>query len=150
MIRPPQDDELVAVAHLRWQWFHENQATPTTTQEEFTRSFVFWAQANKSSHRCLVLLDDDVIIGMAWLAIFERVPTPRTPRRLSGDVQCMYVVPERRDGGLGSQLIAAVIGLADELGLKPLTVHSSPKAINAYTRRGFATSPGLLRTELTR
>ncbi|WP_433653936.1 GNAT family N-acetyltransferase [Nocardia sp. CA-128927] len=144
MVRPVQDDELVAVAQLRWQWFAENQGIPSTTQAEFTEVFISWAQANRSSHRCLVLLENDVVIGMAWLAIFQRAPSPRTLQRLSGDVQSVYVVPDRRKNGLGGQLIDAVVSLADELGLKPLTVHASPKAISAYNRHGFAASPSLM------
>ncbi|MFI7000751.1 GNAT family N-acetyltransferase [Nocardia sp. NPDC050175] len=145
-----QDDELVGVAQLRWQWFQEIRGTPATSQEEFTRSFVAWAQANRSSHRCLVLVEDTVVIGMAWLAIYQRVPSVSTPQRLSGDVQSVYVVPDRRDSGLGSRLIDAVVTLADQLGLKPLTVNSSTKAINAYVRRGFVTSPALLKAEFVR
>lgn len=114
------------------------------------RSFVGWAQDNSSSHRCLVLVDDAVVIGMAWLAIYQRVPSPGNPQRLSGDLQSMYVVPGRRNSGLGSQLIEAVVRLADELGLKPLTVNSSAKAISAYVRQGFVTSPGLLKAEFAR
>ncbi|MFD6161999.1 GNAT family N-acetyltransferase [Nocardia sp. NPDC060256] len=150
MIHPAQDDDLVGVAQLRWQWFQEVRGTPAATQEEFIQSFVAWAQANRSSHRCLVLVEDGTVIGMAWLAIYQRVPTVGTPQRLSGDVQSMYVVPDRRDSGLGSQLIDAVVTLADQLGLKPLTVNSSTKAINAYMRRGFVTSPELLKAEFAR
>ncbi|MEU7144146.1 GNAT family N-acetyltransferase [Nocardia sp. NPDC046473] len=150
MIHPVQDDELVGVAQLRWQWFREVRGTPATTQEEFTESFVAWAQANRSSHRCLVLVEDAVVIGMAWLAIYQRVPSVGTSQRLSGDVQSVYVVPDRRDSGLGSELIDAVVRLADELGLQPLTVNSSTKAVNAYIRRGFVTSPELLKAEFVR
>lgn len=106
-----------------------------------------WAQANRSSHRCLIMVEGDVVIGMAWLAIVRRVPSPSALERISGDLQSMYVVPDRRGAGLGGQLIDAVVGLAAELGIKHLTVHSGVKAINAYARHGFSTSPGLLYAE---
>jgi GNAT superfamily N-acetyltransferase len=92
--------------------------------------------------------DDDVVIGMAWLAVVQRVPTPRAPRRASGDLQCVYVVPEARDGGLGGRLIRAVLDGARELGLERVTVHSSPRAIPAYARCGFQESPRLLQARV--
>jgi GNAT superfamily N-acetyltransferase len=126
----------------------ENEGTPVTTCGEFVRHFVKWAQENASSHHCMVMARNDVIIGMAWLAIVPRVPTPRAPERASGDVQCVYVVPDARNSGLGGRIIEAVLELADELGLERVTVHSSSRAIAAYTRCGFAASPRLLQAEV--
>ncbi|WDV51641.1 GNAT family N-acetyltransferase [Streptomyces coeruleorubidus] len=96
----------------------------------------------------VVVRDDDVVIGMAWLAVVQRVPTPRAPRRASGDLQCVYVVPEARDGGLGGRLIRAVLDGDRELGLERVTVHSSPRAIPAYARCGFQESPRLLQARV--
>lgn len=96
---------------------------------------------------CLVLVREDQVIGMGFLAITARVPSPLTFSRTSGDVQCLYVVPEARDGGLGGLLIEAILRLATELGLERVTVHSSERAVSAYERHGFAVSPKLLQTE---
>jgi len=144
-IRPARPGELAAVATLRWEWLVENGGEAVGEREEFIRHFVGWARANAGSHRCTVLVrDDDVVIGMAWLAVVQRVPTPGALQRASGDLQCVYVVPEARDGGLGGRLIEAVLDGARELGLERVTVHSSPRAIPAYVRRGFEESPRLL------
>ncbi|MEG8184688.1 GNAT family N-acetyltransferase [Nocardia terpenica] len=148
-IRPAGDRDLASVAELRWQWLLENEGTPATTHDEFIQWFASWAQANSSSHRCLVVTDDDTVIGMGWLAITQRVPTPRSLERASGDVQCVYVVPDRRSTGLGGELIDALIDLARELRLERVTVHSSTRAIPAYSRRGFAVSDRLLQTALS-
>lgn len=101
IVRLAKDDELSTVAKLRWQWLHENEGTPVTTREEFLRRFVTWARQNAFSHRCMVMVRGDVVLGMAWLAITQRVPSPLTLERASGDVQCVYVVPDERDNGLG-------------------------------------------------
>ncbi|MFJ3308872.1 GNAT family N-acetyltransferase [Streptomyces sp. NPDC086549] len=140
-IRPAAPDELTAVAELRWQWILENEGEPVTERDEFVRHFVAWARENGSSHRCTVLLRGETVIGMAWLAVLQRVPSPRAPLRASGDLQCVYVVPAERDGGLGGRLIDAVLTRARELGLERVTVHSSPRAIPAYARHGFAPLP---------
>jgi GNAT superfamily N-acetyltransferase len=147
-IRPAKDDELGAVAALRWQWILENQGAPVTTHDEFVQRFVTWARESASSHRCMVLVRGDAVIGMAWLAIVQRVPTPRALERASGDVQCVYVVPGERGTGLGGRLIDAVLELAHELGLERVTVHSSARAISAYSRHGFAVSPRLLQADV--
>jgi GNAT superfamily N-acetyltransferase len=149
-IRPAEPAELDTVAGLRWQWVLENDGETVTTREEFVRHFVDWARENAGSHRCMVVVRDDTIIGMAWLAVLQRVPSPRALRRASGDLQCVYVVPGARDGGVGGRLVDAVLARARELGLERVTVHSSPRAIPAYARRGFASSPRLLHTQVAR
>ncbi|MEV6162581.1 GNAT family N-acetyltransferase [Streptomyces sp. NPDC052052] len=143
-IRPARISELAAVAELRWWWTQEIHGTPDAPLEEFVPRFVAWARQNESSHRCMVLVRSEVVIGMAWLATTERVPHPRAFERMSGDVQCVYVKPDERDRGLGGELIKAVMAWADELGLERVTVHSSDRAVPAYCRQGFAASPALL------
>ncbi|MFE0022216.1 GNAT family N-acetyltransferase [Amycolatopsis sp. NPDC059021] len=145
-IRPARPDDLSAVAELRWNWAQEIYGTPDLSLEEFVPRFVAWAQ--ETSHRCLVLVRGQVVVGMAWLAITGRVPHPRAIERRSGDVQCVYVVPEERDRGLGGGLIEAVLAWASELGLERVTVHSSDRAIPAYVRHGFEASPSLLQLEV--
>ncbi|MBA0127624.1 GNAT family N-acetyltransferase [Haloechinothrix sp. YIM 98757] len=147
-IRPATGDELGAVAELRWDWVLENGGLPAVTREEFTKSFASWARENAVTHRCVVMVRDDEIIGMAWLAVVQRVPTPHSPARASGDLQSVYIVPEERGNGLGSLLIDAVLRLAHDRGLERVTVHSSVRAIPAYSRRGFVTSPRLLQADL--
>ncbi|MEU6558861.1 GNAT family N-acetyltransferase [Nocardia nova] len=144
------DNDLPAVAGLRWQCCLENQLVPAMSHDEFVEGFVCWARANKCTHHCLVLVDDDVVIGMAWLAIIPRVPSAQSLGRVSGDVQSVYVIPRRRDGGLGGRLIDAVVELADRLGIQRVTVHSSKRAVGAYARHGFAASPVLLQTDTER
>ncbi|MFD2420599.1 GNAT family N-acetyltransferase [Amycolatopsis pigmentata] len=149
-VRPARDGELAAVAGLRWQWFLENQRhqekprTPEVGRDEFEHHFVRWAREHASAHRCLVLLRRGEVIGMAWLAIVPRVPAAGALERLSGDLQCVYVLPHERNHGLGGRLIDAIEELARELGMERVTVHSSPRAVPAYVRQGFENSPRLL------
>ncbi|ASU84906.1 N-acetyltransferase [Nocardiopsis gilva YIM 90087] len=149
-IRPARPSELAAVAELRWRWVREIYGTPDTALEEFVPRFVAWAGENASSHRCMVMVRGDAVIGMAWLAITQRVPHPRAFERMSGDVQCVYVVPGERDRGLGGELINAVLSRARDLGLERVTVHSSGRAVPAYSRHGFESSPRLLQFDVGR
>ncbi|GAA4535202.1 GNAT family N-acetyltransferase [Amycolatopsis samaneae] len=149
-IRPAEDDELAAVAELRWRRVLENGETPVTTSGEFKRQFLAWARHNASTHHCLVVVRDGVVLGMAWLAVTPRVPIPGALERASGDVQSVYVLPEERDRGLGGRLIAKTLELARKLGVERVTVHSTARAVSAYSRAGFAVSPELLQIRLTR
>jgi GNAT superfamily N-acetyltransferase len=150
-VRPAGPGDLAAVADLRWQWIVENgDAAEAADREEFVRHFVAWAKENTTSHRCLVLVRDAAVIGMAWLAILRRVPTPHALHRASGDLQCVYVVPDARDSGLGGRLITAILSAAQDLGLERVTVHSTPRAIPAYARHGFENSPRLLHAHVAR
>ncbi|MCI3276396.1 GNAT family N-acetyltransferase [Streptomyces cylindrosporus] len=118
---------------------------------DFTTHFVTWAEQNTSTHRCLVLTRDTTttpIIGMAWLAILPRVPSPRALHRMSGDLQCVYVIPEARNTGLGGHLMDEILATARSLGLERVTVHSSPRAVPAYVRHGFEPSPRLLQSHM--
>jgi GNAT superfamily N-acetyltransferase len=74
---------------------------------------------------------------MAWLMIAERVPGPTNPRRLCGDVQSVFVVPELRDRRVGAALIEAVLAEAGARGLEHVTVHASVRAVPFYQRGGF-------------
>ncbi|MEU2856632.1 GNAT family N-acetyltransferase [Streptomyces syringium] len=147
-VRLSRPDELAAVAELRWHWVQEIYGTPDTSLDEFVPRFMAWAQENESSHRCMVLVRGDVVIGMAWLAITQRVPHPRSFERTSGDLQCVYVVPRERDRGLGGELIEAVLSLARDLGFERVTVHSSDQAVPAYSRHGFEGTPRLLQIKV--
>ncbi|WP_328871720.1 GNAT family N-acetyltransferase [Streptomyces sp. NBC_00287] len=150
-IRRAEPSDLEAVAGLRWQWMVENGDTSTTLERpDFIRHFVAWAAENSASHRCMVLIRDSEVIGMAWLAVVPRVPTPQLLHRASGDLQCVYVSPGARDTGLGGRLITETLAAAESLGLERVTVHSSPRAIPAYARQGFENSPRLLHARLAR
>lgn len=148
IIRAAQDQELADVAELRWQWILEYEGTPATSRDEFVAFFVDWGRQQSVAHHCTVVLRGGVVIGMAWLAVVPRVPSPRTLVRASGDIQCVYVTPEERNSGIGSRLLHAVLQQARELGLERVVVHSSPAAITAYTRAGFEVSRRLLHKNL--
>jgi GNAT superfamily N-acetyltransferase len=143
-IRTAEPTDLVAVAKLRWQWILETDGVPSAGQDEFVEFFVDWAARADESHHCTVARRGDAVIGMAWLAVVPRVPSPRALVRASGDVQCVYVVPAERDAGVGARMLDTVLRQAFDLGLERVTVHSSPGAITAYERAGFEVSDRLL------
>lgn len=148
-VRPARDDEFEAVAGLRWRWELENYPPPAVARDTFVAHFADWAREHADSHRCTVAVRDRELIGMAWLAVFERVPTPESSLRLTGDLQSVYLIPEARAGGIGSRLVTAAIEQARALDIQKITVHSGTRAIPVYARNGFEASPKLLVADLT-
>lgn len=63
---------------------------------------------------------------------------------MCGDVQSVYVLPEYRDAGVGSTLIAAVLRYADDVRLEHVTVHANDRALPLYKRAGFTADGELL------
>lgn len=152
-IRPAEPDEYEAVAGLRWRWEVEEGEPPRVDEERFVAHFADWARRHAETHRCTVAVRENAaigkrVIGMAWMAILPRVPTPLSLERAGGDLQSVYLVPEERSGGIGGRMIAAALADARELGLSKVTVQSGTRALTVYARNGFAASPKLLAVDL--
>lgn len=136
-VRPARPDEWEQVGGLRWDSLAEFGGEPDDARGEFAARFAPWAAAH-GDHECFVAVRDGEVIGMTWLAVIPRVPSARQFERASGDLQCAYVVPGARDGGVGGRLLGAILERSAALGLERVTVHSSPRAIPFYRRHGFA------------
>lgn len=143
-IRPARPDEISALAELRWRWLAENRDIPVVGHDEFLRAFAEFAATNPAQ-TCFVAVRGEEVIGMAWLAVVPRVPSPTKLDRWSGDLQSVYLVPQERNAGIGTRLLRAVLARADELGLDHVTVHSSAGAVTAYQRVGFGEERTYLR-----
>lgn len=143
-VRPARPEEWAAVGGLRWDSVTEFGGVADGAREVFAERFARWAAAHTDGHECFVAVEDGRVIGMTWLAVMARVPSARAFDRASGDLQCAYVVPERRNAGVGGRLIDAVVDRARARGLERVTVHSSPRAVPVYERHGFAAQDRLL------
>lgn len=140
-IRRGNPADLIIAAELRWRWIvEENRTLGTFDRSTFLDHFVAWGQAHQESHRFFLAQTGKEIVGMAWLALTHRVPSPRSLTRMSGDIQSVYVVAESRNCGIGALLLDAIVDEATELGIERLVVHSSEGAVTAYDRAGFRPS----------
>jgi GNAT superfamily N-acetyltransferase len=135
-VRPAAEADLPKAAGLRWQWMLETGQTPAGTEAEYVEHFRNWARG-AARHECFLATRAGTVVGMAWLAITDRVPAADAFDRRSGDLQSVYVVAEERNRGVGGRLVDAVVQRAHELELGHVTVHSSSRAIPAYERHGF-------------
>ncbi|MEV0426680.1 GNAT family N-acetyltransferase [Micromonospora sp. NPDC050495] len=137
-------DDVAGLARLLWlDTFH---AEPTQLSvAAFTAELAQWWAAHQDSHLAFVArLHRPEIVGMAWVALVPRVPRPGAPRRLSADIQSVFVMPDHRGQGIGSALVEAASAHAAHLGSLRVTVQSGRRAVPVYERLGFESSRQLL------
>jgi GNAT superfamily N-acetyltransferase len=138
-VRKGTADDAPALARLRWRWRAEERAeAPGVDRAAFLDFFTAWVIDHLATHLPFVVEVDGRLAGMAWLMLSDRVPAPGAMDRRTADVQSVYVLPELRDAGVGSALIAAVVAEARRRELEFVTVHSSDRAVPVYQRAGFA------------
>ncbi|WP_165962806.1 GNAT family N-acetyltransferase [Occultella glacieicola] len=145
-VRPARPDELGQVASLRWHWVHGQPygGANLPSHDDYVAAAVAWARARADSHVAFIARSSDAAVGMAWLALLERVPAPDRMQRVNGDLQSCYVLREFRGRGIGNRLVAAVLQEAGRRGCEHVTVHASPLSVPMYERAGFEHSPELL------
>lgn len=138
-----------ALARLRWIW-RAVERNEVGDPNRFREDFATWISQHERTHVPYLVEVDGYAVGMAWLAIIERIPGPEIWKRLSGHIQSVYVTAEQREGGLGSLLIGQLIEDARREGVDYLFVHPSPRSFPFYRRRGFTGEGSLLSLDLAR
>lgn len=129
-------DDVRAIAVLRWE--SAAQDGPPQPSEEFAAAFVQWAQGVTATHTAFVAAEGSSVVGSAWLAQVPRAPDPWTLRRANGDLQTVFVLPDRRNEGIGEALVRAVLAYGWQQGLGAVTVAANERAASLYRRIGFA------------
>ena len=84
-----------------------------------------------------VALSGDDIVGSAGLSTYEMPPKPLRHDGRFGYISSMYVLPDHRRQGLGTQLLAAIMAHAESIGLTWMTLHVSPMGRPIYEAAGF-------------
>jgi GNAT superfamily N-acetyltransferase len=105
----------------------------------FAHDLVSWIAVDPDSRVCLVAVVDDQVVGMAWLVVFSRAPTIGALRRLTGDVQSVFVRPEFR-----GRLVDGLLDAARARDIGRVSVSSNADGASVYRRAGFEDAPLLL------
>jgi GNAT superfamily N-acetyltransferase len=145
-IRPAMPDDAAELARLRWE-FRIEVGTPATRSraafdaemETFAREMV----ANDGAWRAWVADDGGRLLGCVWLQLVEKVPHPSRSRRERpiAYVTNMYVEPDRRDRGLGRELLDVAVTFARESGADGVLLWPSERSRPFYERAGFEDGP---------
>lgn len=143
-VRAADPSDAPALAVLRWRWRSEERGETGMRREQFVDAFVAWMSEHTESHLAWLAEEDEIPVGMAWLAVIHRIPGPGHWLRLSGNLQSVYVIPGRRESGTGEILVRAVVDRAQALGVEYISVHPSERSFSLYRRLGFEESSGVL------
>ena len=144
IVRPAASTDLESLAALKEEWAAMGAPATAVERAEFVQSLEHWMGERGESVVCLVAELEGRLIGMAWMVVFERVPDIRDRRRLTGDIQSVFVRPDYRGAGVGRELIRRLVAVADERAIPRVTVSANPRAASLYESQGFAVTPTLL------
>jgi GNAT superfamily N-acetyltransferase len=148
MVRRAGAQDVIALAQLRWVWRTGERDERGLSQAEFETAFAHWWSGRRVTHAAFIAERSGVAVGMAWLAVFDRIPQPRHLERLAGNVQSVFVLEEFRNRRIGSALVEAAIAEARTRDVGYLIVHPSERAYPLYERLGFAETNRLLHLDL--
>jgi GNAT superfamily N-acetyltransferase len=142
--------DVAALAQLRWIWRTDERGEHGLSQVEFESALGLWWSSHQESHAAYIAERGGDAVGMAWLAVFDRIPQPRDVGRRAGNVQSVFVLEAFRNQGIGEALVEAVIAHARARGVGYLIVHPSQRAYPLYERLGFTATKQLLHMDLDR
>lgn len=143
-VRIARAADVPRVAGLKVAWSNVPTDPTDAGRVEYIAVLERWMREHDDTVVCAVAERGEDLVGMAWLVVFERAPDLHAHRRLSGDVQSVYVLPEHRSRGIGRRLVRALLEAADARGVGRVTVSANADAAPMYRSLGFDTSPLLL------
>lgn len=136
------------LAHLRWVWRAVERSEIGMAKPDFSAEFGRWFVDHLGSHVAFLARAGALAVGMAWLAVIERVPGPAIWTRRAGHLQSVYVLPDYRDRGIGAALVTEALQEAAKHGLDYVIVHPSERSFPLYRRLGFRETGGELEADL--
>jgi len=145
VVRAAVASDAPTLAALRWA-FRAGRAAAREDHSAFVARCADWMRRELQAKRwrCWVATRDQgnpahpqsEIIGQVWLQILPKVPNPVGERDRHAYLSNLYVVPEAR-GGVGSRLLDAALGWADQHGVDCAILWPTPKSTTLYKRHGF-------------
>ncbi|POX38077.1 GNAT family N-acetyltransferase [Streptomyces sp. Ru73] len=145
-VRRARTADVPELARLRWAFKEEDHdgAPPATARP--VREAEEWIRERLAGGRWPAWVAEcgGEVCGHVFLHLVERVPEPYEDNTPVGYVTNFYVVPSRRDRGLGTALLDALRLHARRAGTDVLIVWPSERSAPLYRRAGFRPSPELL------
>jgi GNAT superfamily N-acetyltransferase len=139
VIHVADTDDIAAVASLRLAWgdgAHEDEVP------NFERHLAEWIAAEGERRTIWLAELAGWPVGMATLYEFRRMPRPGRMDSRWGYVGNMFVREDRRNRGIGSALIRAVIEAAQERRYVRVVLSPTRRSVPFYRRAGFVDADG--------
>ena len=135
-----------ALAEMRYR-FRTELGSPTEPKSRFVRRCTSWMKkrfdSSSSMWRCWVLDDGKQLLGRVCVELFEKMPNPVNEPELHAYITNFYVVPEKRDQGLGRELLNEALSWCRGQGTDAVILWASPGSKSLYRRYGFIESADL-------
>ena len=147
------------IARMRRAWTEE-YAGREIHDDRFEDEFAAWFE--REAHQRVTWLaevdggaeastNDGTAVGMLNMLVFTRMPRPRsddTHPSQWGYIANVFVDADRRDSGVGRQLLDAATAYAEEHRFARLVLSPSERSVPFYRRAGFVPATSLLIKEL--
>lgn len=131
-------DDVDALARLRWELYVEQEGElepPDAYRERFV-TFAREALSGDAWH-AWVARDETGPVGAMWLHTVERIPVPGKVAGPIGYLTNVYLVPEHRNGGLGSRMLGHVLDWCRAQRFSCAITWPTPRSRPFYRRSGF-------------
>ena len=137
------------LANLRWDFRTElrlEAIPPSVTRKELqAEMMVFLDDAFSSGDWAIWVAEEDgQVLANLYIRRIRKVPNPVHLFREIGYVTNVYVIPGRRNQGVGDQLMQAAQNWAKAEGLELLFLWPSQRSVPFYLRHGFSKDNDLL------
>lgn len=144
-VRQATPDDVEALAFLRFRFAEESNRRGDQSLEDFVTHFsAFLTEALATGRWTGVVADDGgTIVGHAFLEIMDKLPVPGRPNRRMGYVTNMYVEPNLRNSGVGTEVLQKIIEVGREMSLESIVLWPTPRSVPFYRRAGFEATNAL-------
>jgi len=136
--------DVAELAALRYQWRSREGGERGLDETSFQSALSAWMEDRRATHVPFLAISDGGPIGMAWLALVDRVPGPEHFVRRSAYIQSVYVVAGMRSTGIGTALMTVLLDHARTLDLDYVAVHPTERSFSLYRRLGFSDTERIL------
>jgi GNAT superfamily N-acetyltransferase len=138
--------DLPQVTSLRLQWGASRGFTGDTA--DFAGQLRAWWERQDDSRVFWLAYEDDLAIGMANLAVFERMPLVGVPNGRWGYLGNVWVNPAQRRRGVATALMTAAIDWCRAGSFQRIVLNPSEMSVPLYLGLGFRPADELMRLDL--
>lgn len=141
-IRQADLSDAAELARLRWDFSPEEVASASQSFAEFTEDFAAWLGDALTGGNWVIWVGEceNRLVGNVYVQAIAKVPRPGRFEACYGYVTNVYLEPDFRNRGIGTQLLMAAIDRARKDELELLIVWPSEESVEYYKRAGFAPS----------
>ena len=142
VIRIASAEDAPALAALRRAWTAEQHGP--VDDPGFEARFLDWYERESARRFSWLAEAGGEMVGMMNMSVFERMPQPGRDPGCWGYLANAFVLAAHRDRGIGSLLLRALLGYADEHRFVRVVLSPSQRAIPFYRRLGFTANNDLM------